>query len=187
MKKVLVIGPGGAGKSTFATRLGELLKLEVIHLDQIYWRAGWIETPKDEWRKTVAELLNRDSWIIDGNYSGTLRDRIEASDTVIFLDLPRRVCLWRVLRRAVVYRNKQRPDMAEGCAERFNLEFVIWVWNYARRTRPKVVDLLQSKAATKKIVWLRSRSGVEKFLTIEATISRATLTENNSLPMSHLR
>src|SRR6266496_1064936 len=167
MKKVLVIGPGGAGKSTFATRLGELLNIDVVHLDQIYWRPGWIETPKSEWLKTVAELLNRDSWIIDGNYSGTLPKRIDASDTVIFLDLPRRLCLWRVLKRAVVYRNKRRPDMAEGCAERFNLDFIIWVWNYPRKARPKVVKLLQSNATTKKVVWLRSPSEVEKFLTIE--------------------
>jgi adenylate kinase family enzyme len=173
MKKVLVIGPGGSGKSTFATRLGKLLKIDVIHLDQIYWRPGWIETPKPEWRKTVAELLTRHSWIIDGNYSGTLQERIEASDTVIFLDLPRTLCLWRVLKRNVLYRNKQRPDMAEGCAERFNLEFITWVWNYRRRSRPKVIDLLQSKATTKKVIWLRSRLDAEKFLARQATSNKA--------------
>jgi adenylate kinase family enzyme len=168
MKKVLVIGPGGAGKSTFSTRLGTLLKIDVIHLDQIYWRPGWIETPKPEWLKTVGELLKKDSWIIDGNYSGTLPERLEACDTVIFLDLPRRVCLWHVLKRGVIYRNKQRPDMAEGCAERLDLKFIIWVWNYARRTRPKIAKLLQAKGTTMKVVWLRSRSEAEKFLTKQA-------------------
>jgi adenylate kinase family enzyme len=72
MRKVLVIGPGGVGKSTLATRLGELLNIEVLHLDKFYWQPGWVELPKPVWLKTVEELLRRDAWIMDGNYSGTL-------------------------------------------------------------------------------------------------------------------
>ena len=114
MKKVLVIGSGGAGKSTFATRLGELLGIEVIHLDQFYWRPGWVETPKSEWLETVERLVRKDSWIIDGNYSGSLEIRLAACDTVIFLDIARSVCVWRLLKRVVRYRKKNRQDMAEG-------------------------------------------------------------------------
>lgn len=82
MKRVLVIGPGGSGKSTLSTALGEILGIEVIHLDRFYWSAGWIEMPKDKWATTVDELLSRDAWIMDGNYSGTLAKRISASDTI---------------------------------------------------------------------------------------------------------
>src|SRR5688572_30960534 len=78
MKRILVIGSGGAGKSTFARRLGKILSIEVIHLDSIYWRPGWIETPKQEWKKRVEHLIAGDSWIMDGNYSGTLQLRFEA-------------------------------------------------------------------------------------------------------------
>jgi adenylate kinase family enzyme len=163
MRKVLVIGPGGAGKSTLANRLGELLNLEVLHLDKLYWRAGWIETPKPEWLETVRELLRRDAWIMDGNYSGTLDLRFQACDTVIFLDMPRRLCIWRVFKRAMIYRTRSRPDMAEGCPERLTLEFVLWIWNYSQRTRPKIARLLES-TTEKRIIWLRSRSEVERCL-----------------------
>src|ERR1051325_3370360 len=111
MQKILVIGSGGAGKSTFARRLGERLKLDVIHLDRLYWKPGWIETPKDEWRRLIQELLNREAWIMDGNYSGTLEMRMAACDTVIFLDIARSVCLWRVMKRSISYRKECRPDM----------------------------------------------------------------------------
>jgi adenylate kinase family enzyme len=164
MRKVLVIGSGGAGKSTLAARLGKLLKLEVLHLDQFYWQPGWIETPKSEWLKTVAELLQRDAWVMDGNYSSTLDLRFAACDTVIFLDISRWLCLWRVLKRAVIYRNRSRPDMAEGCPERLSPEFMLWILNYSRRTRPNIVKLLESNQATKKIIWLRSQAEVESFL-----------------------
>ncbi len=163
MRKVLVIGSGGAGKSTLANQLGELLNIEVLHLDKLYWRPRWIETPKPEWRKTVEELLARDAWIMDGNYSGTLDIRFEACDTVIFLDMPRTLCLRRVLKRLMMYRNKHRPDMAEGCPEKFNLEFIVWVWNYPRRSRPKIIRILESNPAGKNIVWLRSQADVKRF------------------------
>jgi adenylate kinase family enzyme len=162
MRKVLVIGPGGAGKSTFARRLGEFLELEIIHLDSIYWSAGWVEMPKAEWQRTVEELLSRSGWIMDGNYSGTLELRLAACDTAIFLDLPRLVCLWRVLKRAVLYHDERRPDIAEGCPERLNWEFIKWVWGYPKRTRPKIIGLLGKSA--KQVIWLRSRAEVKRFL-----------------------
>ncbi|PYS89703.1 MAG: hypothetical protein DMF64_16925 [Acidobacteria bacterium] len=164
MRKILVIGSGGSGKSTFATRLGARLKLEVIHLDSCYWQAGWQETPKAEWQARVAELIAREAWIMDGNYSGTLELRLKACDTVVFLDLPRTLCLWRVVKRAVMYWGQPRPDMAAGCPERLTLEFVQWIWHYPRRTRPQVRALLQACARAKQIVHLRSRADVEKYL-----------------------
>jgi adenylate kinase family enzyme len=164
VKKILVIGSGGAGKSTFARRLGERLRLEVIHLDAHHWRQGWVEPPKDEWRAVVEELLRRDAWVMDGNYSGTLDARLAACDTVVFLDLPRAVCLWRVLKRLVMYRNRRRPDMAEGCHEQFDLEFFRWVWGYPDRSRPKVVRLLEEHEAARTVVRLRTSSEVESFL-----------------------
>jgi adenylate kinase family enzyme len=165
MRRVLVIGPGGAGKSTFATRLGEQLQIEVKHLDRYYWQPGWVKPAPDEWLKTVESLVSEESWIIDGNYSGTLDLRLKSCDTIIFLDLNRFVCMWRILKRLFRYRQETRPDMAEGCSEKIDLEFVFWVWNYSRRSRPKVIRLISECAETKQIVWLNSRAEVEKFLT----------------------
>jgi adenylate kinase family enzyme len=171
MRKVLVIGPGGAGKSTLANRLGELLNIEVLHLDKFYWQPGWVEMPKGEWFKTIEELLKHDAWIMDGNYSGTLEIRVKACDTVIFLDLPRSLCLWRVLKRVLMYRNRSRPDMAEGCPERLTWEFILWIWNYSSKTRPKVVRMIESDPGAKKIVWLRSSDEVERFLATQGAPS----------------
>jgi adenylate kinase family enzyme len=164
MRRILVIGSGGAGKSTVARRLGKLLDLEVNHLDKFFWKPGWVESPNDEWLQTVTELINRDSWIIDGNYGGTLPLRLQKCDTIVFLDMPRLLCLWRIVKRNFQYRRGTRPDMAEGCAEKLDFEFVSWVWNYSRTTRPKVVRLIREHSEGKRVVWLRSRREVEKFL-----------------------
>lgn len=164
MKRVLVIGSGGAGKSTFSHRLGRRLGLEVIHLDVAYWMPGWVEPPKDVWARKVDELCSRDSWVMDGNYSGTLEARLAACDTVVFLDLPRTVCVWRVLKRRVMYRHTPRPDVAEGCPETVNAEFLLWVWNYPVRSRPKVLALLGKHGGGKRIVRLRSSAEAERFL-----------------------
>ena len=164
MKRILVIGSGGAGKSTVARRLGKVLDLEVHHLDKFYWRPGWVETPPEEWRETVTKLIAGESWIIDGNYSGTLELRLQKCDMIVFLDMPRLLCLWRIVKRNLLYRNGGRPDIAEGCPEQLNFEFVSWVWNYPRRSRPKIVRLLGEHAKGKRIVWLRSNGEVEEFL-----------------------
>jgi adenylate kinase family enzyme len=164
MKRILVIGSGGAGKSTVAARLGQLLNLEVIHLDKFYWRAGWVEPSKEEWLQTVTALTNRESWIIDGNYGGTLELRMQRCDTIIFLDLSRFLCVWRIVKRNLRYRRGGRPDMAEGCPEKLDLEFVSWIWNYSRRSRPKVVELIRRHAGDKRVIWLRSKADVERFL-----------------------
>jgi len=164
MKRILIIGPGGSGKSTLSRALGKKLGLEVLHLDRFYWSSGWIKPAPDDWQRTVSQMLARDAWIIDGNYSGTLAQRIEACDTIVFLDLATIVCLWRVTKRWLLHRKATRPDMAEGCNEKLDIEFITWVHSYSRRSRPKVVKLLQENHTTKKIVWLRSRKDVDRFI-----------------------
>ncbi len=167
MKRVLVIGSGGAGKSTFSRRLGARLGLPVIHLDRVYWRPGWVEPPKDEWRRKVEEMCAGDAWVMDGNYSGTLDVRLEACDTVIFLDLPRTVCIRRIIKRALTYRGATRPDMGDGCREQLNkdfLVFLLWVWNYPRRSRPKVLARLEGLPGDRRIHVLRSSAEAEEFL-----------------------
>lgn len=120
MKKILIIGSGGVGKSTLARELGTILGLEVIHLDTWYWNPGWVETPKAEWQSIVQDLTLPESWIMDGNYSGTLDLRLSVADTVIFLDFTRILCLARVIKRRFMYAGQSRPDMASDCPERLN-------------------------------------------------------------------
>jgi adenylate kinase family enzyme len=163
MKKVLVIGSSGAGKSTFTRRLGEATGLPVVHLDKLFWHPNWVETSKDEWVIKVEEALKGDSWIMDGNFSGTLAMRLEACDAVIFLDMPHVVCVYRVLKRVALYRKGSRPDMAEGCDEKFDWEFLKWVWNYPTRSKPKVEALLNSFENEKTIIRLKSKNEIKNF------------------------
>lgn len=164
MRKVLVIGSGGSGKSTFAARLGKRTRLPVIHLDTLFWHAGWQETPREEWAALVEELLKGDEWIMDGNYGGTMERRLAACDTVVFLDLPRTLCLWRVVARSMRYRGRTRPDMPEGCNERLTWEFVRWVWDYPRARRPGVLKKLSELKGGQKVFHLRSTREVLRFL-----------------------
>lgn len=164
MRRVLLIGCGGAGKSTAATRIGERLGLRVVHLDALYWKPGWVEPAKGEWEQQVRRIVGGEAWVMDGNYGGTLDLRLTAADTVIFLDLPRRVCLWRVLKRRARYHGQSRPNMAAGCPERLDVAFLRWIWSYPETRRPGVLAKLQAVEHEKRVVVLRSRGEVRRFL-----------------------
>ncbi len=164
MKKVLVIGSGGAGKSTFSRRLGALTGIKVFHLDKLYWQPNWTESPKAEWQKTLENLLVKDKWIMDGNFGGTIEIRLTACDTVILLDLPRTVCFYRVLKRRIKYRNTNRPDMTEGCNEKVDFEFLKWIWDYPKTKKPQIEEKLQKFKNEKTIIRLKSQKEIEEFL-----------------------
>ena len=164
VRRVSIIGSGGAGKSTLAARVGARTGLPVVHLDARYWRAGWTPTPADEWRHAVGALIAAPAWVMDGNYGGTLDLRLAASDTVVFLDLPRVVCLWRIVRRALRWRGRSRPDMAPGCPETLSWEFVRWVWSYPRTRRPGVLRRLGALPATTRVAVLRSQRAVDAWV-----------------------
>ncbi len=165
MKKILVIGSSGSGKTTFARRLGEVLSLKVVHLDSLFWSSGWVETPKDEWRTKVEKAIQGDSWILDGNYSATMDLRLPVCDTVIFLEIPRIICVYRILKRVATYKKGSRSDIPEGCDEKFDWDFVKIVWNYPIRSKPKVEILLKQFANDKTIIRLKSNKEIENFLT----------------------
>ena len=147
MQRVIVIGPCGAGKSTASFRLAELLGLPIYHLDRLHWRAGWVESTREELEAALAPILARERWVIDGNYGGTMAARIERADTIVYLDYPVRLCLWRVLKRVLRYRGRVRPDMAEGCPERLNLEFFFYILNWNRGPRPRTEAKLEGYEA----------------------------------------
>jgi len=158
-RRILVIGNGGSGKSTFSIALGEKLHLPVVHLDQIFWKPGWVSVPADEFDQCLTEELNKDAWIIDGNYRRTLELRLKRCDTVIYLDFPRLVCLFYAVKRVIRYHGKTRPDMGEGCPERIDWEFVKWIWHFNRENREKYRKMIrESTAFTGYIVHNRKES-----------------------------
>lgn len=138
MRRVLVIGSPGAGKSTFARALAIRAGLPLIHLDAHYHLPGWIEPPEAMWQERLRDLVAGDRWIIDGNYGGSMAMRLARADTVIWLDYPTLVCLGRVLRRWTVYRGRTRPDVPEGCPERLDPEFLLYVARFRAVKRPGI-------------------------------------------------
>ncbi len=144
MQRVLIIGSPGSGKSTLANDLGRRTGLPVIHLDQHYWRAGWVEPDKEEWKARVGQLLAGERWIIDGNYGGTLAVRLEVADTVIQLNVPAWLCIARVLRRVARTRDSTRVDMAPGCPEHLDLSFLGYIAAYPWRSRRRAERKLAS-------------------------------------------
>ncbi|NIK79694.1 adenylate kinase family enzyme [Paenibacillus castaneae] len=138
---------------------------EAKHLDSIFWKPGWISTPKNEQRDVQEELVSHDSWIIDGNYGGTIDIRFQAADTIIFIDLSRWICIIRVLKRRFQYRNKTRTDMAEGCEERISLEFLKWVWEYPEKQKTKILGKLRWLSNEKEIIILKTLKDVREFVT----------------------
>ncbi|UCH05607.1 MAG: AAA family ATPase [Candidatus Thorarchaeota archaeon] len=164
MKRILVLGPSGSGKSTFAKVLADHLGLPWICLDHYYWKPNWVETPAEEWREVVASLISGNEWVMDGNYSKTLEMRIRRADAAIFLDIPRRVSFWRVFKRRIVHRGKVRPELAEGCKEKIDLDFIRWIWGYPTRTRPVVDRILNENSEGKTIVVLKGAKQAEEYL-----------------------
>jgi adenylate kinase family enzyme len=164
MKKVVLIGSGGSGKSTLSRQLGERLKINVYHLDALFWKPNWVGVPKDEQRKVQNDLVKKEEWIIDGNYGGTMDIRLNAADTIIFLDINRGICVYRALKRMMKYRNKTRPDMGEGCEERFELDFFKWIWKYPKTIRPEIIKRLEQFSNVKQVIILKSPKEVRKFL-----------------------
>jgi adenylate kinase family enzyme len=137
VERVLIIGPCGSGKSTLARELAPLLGLPLFHMDQLYWKPGWVETSDELMQVKIEALSQEPRWIIDGNYGGTLRPRLKRADTVIYLDYPIRLCLWRLIKRIWTTHGQVRADMAEGCPEQFDLGFLRYVarWNTGPRLR----------------------------------------------------
>jgi adenylate kinase family enzyme len=163
-KRIMVVGSGGAGKTTFAIKLREITGLPVIHLDRHNWKPGWVPTPQAEWKEIVRNLAATDEWIIDGNYGGTLGIRARRCDMIIFFDFNRLVSLWGAVKRATLQRGRMRPDISEGCPERLNAAFLRWIWSYNKLSRPKVVGAIEEALEGTAIVTLRNRREVRTFL-----------------------
>lgn len=164
MNRVMIIGCGGAGKSTLARKLGEKTGLPVVHLDQLWWAPGnWQHIEKSEFDERLAVEMAKPRWILDGNFNRTVEARLEACDTVIYLDYPRLVCLKNWLGRVIQNWGRHRPDMTEGCNEWIDPDFVKWVWNFNKNNRKRYYELL-SGAQGKNVVILKSRRQTERFL-----------------------
>ena len=163
MERIMIIGCGGAGKSTLARQLGEKTGLPVVHLDKLFWKPGWVSISREEFDTVHREAIAQDRWIIDGNFDRTIPERLTRCDTVIYLDFSRFSCLLGVVKRILTTYGSVRPDMGAGCPERLDWEFLRWVWNFNKNKRENNHRLLKEAEGTAVII-LKNRRDVKKFL-----------------------
>ena len=166
MQRVLVMGSSGSGKSTFARRLSGITGLPFISLDALFWKPGWVASDNAEFGQRVAEVARQPKWVMDGNYirhgAGELRRQV--SDTVIWFDLPRSSCMLGIMKRIAGSYGKVRPEMAEGCPEKFDFEFFRYVWTYRRQQRPKLLEYFQALRADQSLVCFTDRAQANDYL-----------------------
>ena len=159
MKKVIVIGSPGAGKSTFARKLRDGTGLPLYYLDMVWHRSDRTNISREEFDQRLCEILEKDRWIVDGNYLRTLEMRLHACDTVFFLDYPLEVCLQGVESRI----GRQREDMPWVETE-FDQEFRQWILDFPREQRPEICRLLEKYREGRSIHIFHERADADRFL-----------------------
>jgi len=168
MDKIAIVGSPGAGKSALAQQLGESLNIETIYLDRYFWQSDWREKPRDARIEILRGLVRKEQWIIEGTYLGSSEPRLNSADTIIFLDIPPLVCLWRLTKRHLEYRGRSRPDLPDGCSDKLNLTCVLKVLGFPLRGRRTLKQMLRSYKS-KRIIRLRSGKEVKDFLAQQGT------------------
>ena len=161
MQRIIIIGSGCSGKSTFSRQLGDKLLLPVRHLDKHFWLANWTSKGEVTWQKELDKLIGEDRWIIDGDYKESYAKRAERADTIIFLDVPRYKTMARFIKRVIKNRGKTRADMAEGNIEKINYAYLKWLYKYDRKIPLNLVNMQKN---TKNTYILSNKSQVKEFL-----------------------
>ncbi|MBQ8599543.1 MAG: DNA topology modulation protein FlaR [Oscillospiraceae bacterium] len=165
--KIAIMGFSGCGKSTLARKLGEQYGLPVLHMDSIHFEENWVEKPRERELAEVRDFLDShsDGWVIDGNYGALERERrLEEADRIILLELNRFVCLWRILKRWLTYKGSTRPDMAAGCKEKVDWEFIRWVLHDGRTAKKKADYDRIAAQYPEKVIRIKSIKQQKSFL-----------------------
>lgn len=134
------------------------------HLDQLYWRPGWVETDKPSFTAKVLKIITSDAWIIDGNYSTNVEQRMARADTIVMTDIPTWKAIYRVIKRRFQYKGETRPDMTEGCVEKIDWEFIHYVLMYNRTRRPGNLRRIERFCQDKRVYVLKNEHDKVNFL-----------------------
>ena len=159
MKKVIIIGCPGSGKSTFAKALHKITNIPLFHLDKLFWNEDKTTVEKSVFLDKLLKIIQKNEWIVDGNYGSTMEIRMQKCDTVIFLDYPLDICLSGVNER----KGKPRSDLPWIESDELDPDFIEFIKNYKSQSRPQVIELLQ-KYSNKDIYIFSNRTQAEEFL-----------------------
>ena len=177
---VLGVSPG-VGKSSFARKLSEKTDIPVYHLDSYFWKPGWVESSQKEFSEKQQRLVEQGRWIIEGNYTSTYEIRSNQADTLIYLELPLTVCLYRVVKRRIANHGKTRPDMALGCPEKLDKGFLTFIISTYRarkvKMRKRMVQFIEG-SPQKNVVFLRNQKQINGYLEKMADMPAAQQKDN---------
>ena len=165
MQRILVMGSSGSGKSTFARQLSGITGIPVVSIDALFWKPGWVESDRAEFRERLADVTRQPRWIMDGNYTSAWGElRRDVSDTVIWFDLPRATCMMGILTRIANSYGQVRPEMAPGCPEKIDFEFFRYVWTYRKKQRPTLVAFFEGLQPDQTFVTFTNRAQADRYL-----------------------
>ena len=157
MKKIIVIGCPGSGKSTFSRKLHESTQLPLHHLDNLFWNADKTTVSKEVFKGRLMEVLHQDEWIVDGNYISTLELRMQFCDTIFFLDIEEEVCL-----QGVRSRIKKKRDDLPWIEQEVDQEFLEFIKNFSKNQRPIIYEMLEK--SKKEIHIFKNRNEIDEYI-----------------------
>lgn len=164
MRKILIIGSPGAGKSTLAYQLRELLSIKLVHLDCFFWQPGWVKIPREELNAQIELMTREEEWVMDGTYIDSLEMRLKSADTVIFLNYPLWLCLYGIIKRRIIFAGKRRDDMTEGCDEKLDWPFVKWVLKFPTTNRLEILRILELHKKDLDVYIFKNRTETATFM-----------------------
>ncbi|MDO4662793.1 MAG: DNA topology modulation protein [Tissierellia bacterium] len=177
MQKISIIGSGGSGKTTLANKLSDKLGIKVYHLNKI-WRKNEDEhISQEEFEKIQKDIIdNNDSFIFDGNYNNTLDLRLDASDTIIFLDFPTGANISRSVKKNLTEKNSDNKDPSLDRTDKINVKYIRWLANYNKEERPKILSKLDDLKLKKRIVIINTEAKRDLFLdSVDMDSNKASL------------
>lgn len=165
-ERIMVIGCSGGGKSTLSRKLSSRFDLPYFSMDkEFFWLAGWVKRAKDEERRLITAVVDGERWLMDGTGPSTFDLRVPRAQLVIWVRMPRWLCLWGICKRALFHFGRTRPDMAPGCLERVpDREFLTYIWTFEKRFAPMVIAGLDRHGPDVPVFQLKSRRDVNHLL-----------------------